>query len=286
MPEEQELTEEQIAEESQALRAEVAAETWEGVQPDLIPSELVQEEVPVEDPWAGVNPSLRQSIENLTSRIENLSVMENRLKQAEKRVGSIQNELFVARQASKQLANAPSAEQIAQSAETEKKWNELKEDFPEWATAIDAKLSAMGTEFAQKIPLEIEGVEEKIKAGINSLKNELSGTLERKVLTIKHPGWEQIKEDAAYKAWIAGQPEEVRVKTTSPYAEDAIFVLDKFVESQKPVKSATEIAAERKKRLQTSEVVTGQGRKAPKAEADMSPQELRQIEAKKIWANR
>jgi len=291
----EELTEEQQIEEAKTLRAEDAAAIWNEEslpeKDDEIPPEPETEHKEEPDAWAGVNPVLRESFDKLSSQLNSLTMFETRLKQAEKRVGSIQNELFAARQKIKKVAEAPSAEQIAEAAKTEEEWKGLKTDFPEWASAIESKLesklSETRAELSKKIP-NTELLEKKLNddmVEITTKLSEMSTAIEKNSVGSKYPEWESTVDSKPYQEWIASQPDNLKALTNSPLAKDAITVLDKFYESQKATKTLAEITAERQKRLKNSETVVGRERKIPKSELDMTDAELRKSEAKKIWAS-
>ena len=282
---------EQTQIEEKKIRDEVTAELWEGAEPVKTDAEVLgTNDVEItpepEDPWKDVNPVLKESFEKISSQLEGLSAMETRLKQAERRVGSVQNEVFAAKKAADdiavKIAEAPSKEQIDDAAKTEKEWDELKEDFPEWANAIEKKLSATRTEFEKHIPKKLE---EKITTEISALSTkleEMTVAMEKNVLGIKHPEWETIIDSKEYKVWLAGQDDATKTLTTSQYAKDAIKVLDKF-EEQKTKKSPAIIAAERKERLRKSETIQGQKAEITKSEIDMNDNDFRKSQAKKIW---
>ena len=286
----EELTQAQAEE----YRDGLISEMWDGAEPKVETTPAVEvlpgdeAEVVPEDPWKDVNPVLKESIDKISSQLENLSSFGERLKQAERRVGSIQNEVFAAKKTADDIAvkisETPSKSQIEDAAETEQEWKALKEDFPEWATAIEKKLSATRTEFEKHIP-DTGKLEEKITTEVSSLSTKLEDmriSMEKNVLGIKHPEWETIIESKEYKTWLAGQDDATKTLTTSQHAKDAIKVLNKF-EEQKPKKSPVVIAAERKDRLRKSETVQGTKAKVTKAETDMSDEDFRKSQTKKIW---
>ena len=260
----EELTQEQAEE----YRDGLISEMWDGAEPKVESKEEIGVEptaVP-EDPWKDVNPVLKESIDKISSQLENLTSFGERLKQAERRVGSIQNEFFAAKSAvNVAVDEAPTTKQIEDAAKTNQEWEELKTDFPEWANAIESKLSATRAEFEKHIP-DTGKLEEKIATEVSSLITKLEDmriSMEKNVLGIKHPEWETIIESKDYKAWLAGQDDATKTLTTSQYAKDAIKVLNKF-EEQKPKKSPVVIAAERKDRLRKSETVQGTKAKVTK----------------------
>ena len=57
----------EMSEEERTMRDEVFSEVFEGKEPEIIEEEVVEEKP--EDPWTGVNPALRQTLESLQSRM-------------------------------------------------------------------------------------------------------------------------------------------------------------------------------------------------------------------------
>lgn len=286
----------------QALRKELAGEIWgsegseettitEAAKADDVVIEkevttddgvVVVDEEPAQDEWEGVNPTLRKSFEKISSQLESLSAIESRLKQTERRIGSMQNEMSGAKKvAAEAKVESPTKEQMAEAAKTESEWDELKEDFPEWASAIEAKLAANSTEIVKGLP-NTEKINSDM-AGMTTKLSEMSTEIQKNKISFKHPGWKAIIDSKEYAAWIAGQPEDIRSKTKSLEAEDAIVVLDKF-EVDRPKKSPAAIAADRKKRLKESTVVAGQKTvNTSKSSEDMTDEEYRRKVSKEIW---
>ena len=98
------------------------------------------------------------------------------------------------------------------------------------------------------------------------------------------PNWKTTVASQEWKEWLAIQPQETAVLVTSDRAEDAIAIITAFEETTQTQKSATEIAAERKKRIKTAVLPTG-GKATPlKSEAEMTASELRANIGKEIYA--
>lgn len=267
--------------ETKAYREQVASEIWdeeETVEAKPEPKEKEPEtpkeprkeaepakkEDPPEDPWAGVSPALKDTLENISFRV----------KQTESRIGSIQNEMHAAKQVAEQTKEAPSEKQIKEAGESQEEWEGLKEEFPAWSKAIDNRLAANSAEIAGKLP-DIQG-----------LKESFSQELEKRTVSFYHKDWKATVGGKEYQDWLALQIDEIKAKTNSPHAVDAIYVLDKFTESKNSKKSPGEIAADRKKRLEKSQSLeTSHKEKVPKSESDMPEAELRSKIAKEVWAD-
>ena len=240
----------------------------------------------VVDPWEGVNPALKQVFDNMSSRVSTLQATENRLKQAESRIGAITNELSAAKRAAETAKVAPTPEQMAMAAESDEKWESLKKDFPEWADAFDSRFDKKLTVKLDELKTEIGGG--KTTEDIEKLKTTLTeGTateIQKGILTFFKPKWKATVASKEWQEWLAIQPIETSALVQSEQAVDAVSILDAFEEATQKTKTATEIAAERKQRIKTAILPVG-GKAIPvKSEADMSASELRANIGKEVYA--
>lgn len=260
-------------EEAAKMRAEVVKEMEAEESGEALPvvdavEEVEQKPGTQEDPWAGVDPALKKAFEEMSQEVTTLKAAETRLKQAELRIGAITQELHVAKQA------IPSAEQMAEAIESDEKWDDLKKDFPEWAEAFDSR-------FDRKLNTALST----LKTKIDALKGQGATTeeIEKRLLSFAKPKWKETIASTEWKEWLAAQPSEVTALTESDAAADAVQVLNAFEEATKQ-KTATEIAAERKKRIKTAILPEG-GKAIPlKSEADMNGAELRATIGKEVYA--
>jgi hypothetical protein len=291
--EEGEATQEEI----ETMRKKIAAEEFEEETP--APVEEIEETGKTEakseeetkpdepeDPWAGINPALRETFDKMSARVTNMDTMAARLKQAESRIGAMQNKLFAAEKAAQEKTSAPTKEEIEKAAAEKESWEELKEEHPEWAEAVDVRFAKTRTEFEERQrALEQSHLlaTEQFEAKITSMKDEVGEAVEKTMLTFKHPDWETTIESSEYQEWIKAQPEKMQQKTFSNFAKDAIIVLDEFSKT-KTNKTPVEIAAERKKRLEESVSVKGKKAMPVKSEADMDETELRKKIAASVWS--
>ncbi len=283
-------------EEELKLRQEIAAEQWGEDVPDFdagappsIEDDVEAEEVAPEietseaepevvDPWSGLPDVVKQEIEGLRSKVSVLDQIEYRLKQAESRVGGLTNELHAAKEASKQVSEAPTAKQIAESSGTQEAWDALKDDFPEWAEATNFRLAAQRAEIVELIP-DVEKLLEQAgqvsDKAIVDLKEELNETL----VEIRHPDWLETINTEAFNKWWSGQG-----KKDAYNARGTIKILDEYVEYRASLPSAKDTLKERKQRLGNAELNHNKTRVAPaKSEDDMTTEELRASIAAKYW---
>lgn len=263
------------AEELERIRSEAEAEVFgsedvEGAEPSEQAPEPKQPEPKVEpkaaDPWKGVSPAIKEQFEGMSKRLETLDQLTNRMKTAEGRVSALQSEL--AKQATqdvKKSSAAPSAKQV-DAAQTDAEWEELKEDFPEWANALEKRIAA---------------TKEDVKSLISREQTRMTEEVERRIVAIKHPDYQKTIQDPEFRTWFQAQPAELQKLANSMRAEDAIRVLDGYAKAKGNPGSKLQ---ERKRRLQAAATVPrGSIQKPIKSEADMSEEELRQKIASEIW---
>lgn len=268
------------------LRAAVAAEVYEGTP---VPEELdvaegaekaeVGTEVVEEDPWAGVSPALRSQFDEMSQKLSGIEELGNRLKTTEGRVGALQSEL--AKKAAREVKgdDAPSSDQIDDAASgTDAEWEQLKEDYPEWATALDRKISATRADLRKSIP-DLEELRAELSQGMGAAMRQVDETL----VAMRHPDFEEVTKKKEFWDWVGTQPDNIKELADSARPLDAIKILDAYKEAMKD--KAAALAASRKKRLSLSAEVPRTPRQPLKSEADMDEKEIRAQVASEIWEN-
>jgi hypothetical protein len=280
-------------EEAKIVRDEINAELWEGKEPVKEPVEPETKVIVKEDPWAGVNPTLKKEFEDLRTKASGVDAMAERLKQAESRIGSITNQLHNEKKAadSVNLQNqtpAPTKEQIAAAAKSDEEWDALKEEFPTWGSAVEKKFASERASTLNEIKalkaeigtLKSGTPSEEIGQKIENIKIDLA----KQMVSLSHPDWEQTVKTPEFGAWLNAQPAETRQKCESWNAADATFVLNSFKDNKKS-KTAAEIAADRKERLNKSQnPSSGRVRQSDKLDDDMTDDEYRKKVARELWA--
>jgi len=272
-------TEEEIAEQNEQDRLSIELEVFEGTPPVIAeePEETIE---PEEDPLAGLDPAMQSFMQGVNEKLEKLGMLdgiETRLKQNEKRVGAITNKeaerIKAAQDAEK---NKPTEEEVKAALETDQEWEQFEKEFPDMAKAIDLKLASKtkGAVSIEEMRKEISGIKQ--EAPVNP------ADLEVRLVGIKHPTWEKTIRTPEYKGWLSTQPKETQQKAAyGKSAEEAIDVLDQFKDR---VKATPSITDQRKKRLAMSvDPSNKHQKKKPKAPGDMSIEEIRAEEEKRIF---
>ena len=96
--------------EEQEYREQLAAELWEDGERVEFPEgqQAEPEAAPEADPWEGVPAALKQTLEALQSKVSAIDTIGNEVKQWSGRVGAIQRELQLQRNAAELAAKAVS----------------------------------------------------------------------------------------------------------------------------------------------------------------------------------
>ena len=282
-----EMTAEQEAEFRHKVFAGEAGESETAIADVEEPAEVQEKgsEVPVEvkddppveeeaDPWAGVPPAVKAMYDK----------MEGRVKQAERRIGSFEPDIVDVRNAKKEAAEkaaAPSEEEIAEAAKSKEDLAKLIEDYPEWGNVINDQFNAIRKELDPKaLKAEIAALKETVEKSGGS-----AGDFQVALVDFFQPGWpEKVYSDAERKtftpefgAWFKDQPDEMKAKLGSDFANDALDVLDAFDSSETgtPQKTPTEIAEARRKKVKAAVLPDKERSDAPKPEEHLSEQEFR-----------
>jgi hypothetical protein len=267
-------------EESPAVEAEAAAPEVAPQDPEPDPVET-QPEQP-EDPLAGLPEVVRAKLAQIDQLAQANAQLLHQVKSAEGRMAAIQREYQQARMAQQTVApnQAPSQGQIATAAKAPEKWEQLKQDFPEWADAMEEYVAAkLGGVQPQSPSIDPQAVAQFVQEQVAQTKAEMSRLVEETRIEGKYEDWRDTVNSTEFAQWFTVQPPEVRALADSTAARDAIRMLDMF--QQAKTKSATEIKQERGARLAAAATTRPGQTPPPKTMDDMSPAELWNYEARK-----
>lgn len=230
------------------------------VKPEVKP--VVVEEVPKEapvtevvaDPWDGVPVVVRQALETLPTRLRNI----------EGHIGGLTSSMKAAKEAAaaatKAGAEAPTQAQVQAATTSGEKWKQIKEDFPEWADAMEERLAAQA---ATSRPAPVVDVDALKREWSESTKAQVAGAVdqaeERAFVRLKHPGWKATVNTESFRSWMTAQPPELRALANSDLADDAIKMLDAYATVQKAAAKKAADDAEKKKRLEGAVTPKGTG---------------------------
>ena len=275
-----------------AIRKEIAAQVWDEYQDDEPQPgpkiEEREEQQPELDEWAGVSPALRKTIEGINGKLSTLDTIDQRLRSAEGRIGSVQQAVFeqrkAAEEAAKRVKDAPTKEQMAQAAKSDKAWEDLKEEFPGWGEALHDELASV-RQAAEALKQDIETLRTMQNSGSQHDVEKLQREIDVKLVSVKHPGWQQTVKSDEFGQWL--QAQDQAVQQTFLYATDpveCIAVLDAFAGSNTEG-GAQGITASRQRRLEAATTVSKGRSTQTKNPANMTEAEYRAHVAKEMWSN-
>ena len=232
-----------------------------------------------DDPLAGLPEPVRQALARITELESANTQLLHHVKTAEGRVAAMQREFQQARQAQQTVApdDAPSRGQMSAAAKNPEKWEQLKQDFPEWASAMEeyvgSKLSGVqgGVQALQ--------VADYVQEQLATAKADMQIAIEEARIEGKYDDWRTTVATPEFSQWFALQPAEVKALADSTAGKDAIKMLDLF--STARAKPASEVRQERGARLAAAATTRPGQTPPPKTLDDLSPEELWNYEAKK-----
>lgn len=237
---------------------------------------------PPADPFEGVPQIVRDKLAEIETLKQANAQLLHHVKTTEGRVAAMQREAEQARRAQQSVASgdAPSQTQMAAAANNPEKWEQLKQDFPEWAGAMEeyvaAKLAGLTPSQAQGLsPEQVAGY---VQQQVAQTRAEMGRLMEEARIEGKYENWRDEVNTPEFAAWFSVQSPEVRALADSPKAKDAIRMLDLFSEAKK--RPAAEIRQERGARLAAAATVRPGATPPPKSMDDLSPEELWNYEAK------
>ncbi len=257
--------------------AEQAAPRDDLIAPESEPQ--AQPQAPV-DPLAGLPEEVKAALAKIPQLEQANAQLLHHVKTAEGRVAAMQREFQTARQAATQVApqDAPSQGQVTAAAKNPEKWEQLKEDFPEWASAMEEFVAAKLESATQSAPgLDPQAVAAFVQQQVAQTKAEMARSLEEARIEGKYENWRDVVNTTDFVQWFSVQAPEVRALAGSSAARDAIRMLDLFHETKK--RSASDIRQERGARLAAAATTRPGQTPPPKTIGDMSPEELWNFEA-------
>lgn len=277
-----ELTQEQLDERAALLSEGFEGEGKETTVEDEHTDELEPEKVNVladaedktEDTQKpeGTSQDLLDTLKALQAKVDGMASLEDRLRKSESRVGNLYQKL---EKANAEKIAAPSPEEIKAAAEDEEANANLKEEWPEWAEALERTERKLAGSAAT--PGDIQKMREEMQQTFDTGINSVGIQVEKRLISMKHRDWEKVVTSDGFVKWGDSQDAKVKALIDSNHAEDVIEVVSLFKDSQKgPGKTAEEIDAKRKERLTRSAKPTTTGKSAKnKTLDDMTPEEQR-----------
>jgi hypothetical protein len=183
-----------------------------------------------EDPLAGLSPAVRAKLAQIDDLAQANAQLLHHVKTTEGRVAAMQREAQQARQAAMQ--EAPTQTAIASAAKNPEKWEQLKQDFPEWAGAMEEYVASKLGVSSQQQSLSPEAVAQFVQQEVANTKAEMGRLMEEARIEGKYENWRDTINTTEFAQWFTVQTPETRALADSPAAKDAIRMLDLFSTAQ------------------------------------------------------
>lgn len=191
---------------------------------DNTPTETPAKVEPVAKQEAAPAPEPVDPLKELAARFEKLEQGHNKLAGhiggIQRSQQEIQAALATAQAAAKTTSDAPTQAQVKEAAADPQEWANLKEQYPEWATATEKLLeSRMPANFdAQAFEAAVDKKLEGKTAAMQQIIIDSS-------LSALFPGWKKEIQTDEFKSWMGAQADDVKALSQSSDVGDAAQML-------------------------------------------------------------
>lgn len=173
------------------------------------------EEPAEEEVFAGMTAS---QLKGLLARATKVDELEGQIRKAHGKIGELNSTL----QELSQRAPAPAAP----TADTGQSLEDLETDYPDIAKLADLRARKIVEEALKGRAPETANSTEQITAQVSQ---QIQREMEERFMAFQHPDWEQVIKSDDYQVWLAGQPEEQRLRaTTTPHATELSQVVGSY----------------------------------------------------------
>lgn len=265
----------------QALAPEDSLQDENQIDEQVASQEAAAEPTQEDDPLASLPEAVRAKLAQIDQLAEANAQLLHHVKTAEGRVAAMQREFQQARTAQQIVSpqDAPSQGQIVTAAKNPEKWEQLKQDFPEWAGAMEEYVASQLGSVQSRQGVDPNQIAAYVQQEVDRTKAEMSRAIEEARIDGKYENWKDTVNTLEFTQWFTVQSPETRALADSTAARDAIRMLDLFHETKK--RSASDIKQERGARLAAAATTRPGQTPPPKTLDDMSPEELWNYEAAK-----
>jgi chromosome segregation ATPase len=212
---------------------------------------------------------------DLAQRLAALEAENEKLKHSEAsqrgRLGAYQRQINQLQSQLQQTQNTPGNDsksdeqkrQEAADAAGVKDWEALKEDFPEVAKALDARLESEKRQIEQdrQRQAQLEQQIAELQSAVQPIQQQAQDQyLKTQVdaLSARHPDWREVVSAPAFAEWLNQQPESLRRLTESNDAAEAAALMDLY-KSQNGQAVESDSADKRQERLASAQSVPRRG---------------------------
>lgn len=180
------------------------------------------------DPYAGLPDPVKQELLGLKSITAQL---QTRLRNAEGHIGGLNSQLRQARAAG---VETPTDTQVKQAMASSAKLEKLREDFPEFAAAIEEAVQTR----AQPVE-DIAEIKRKLQ------EQEQAAIVKDRYMAVeqRHPGWQAEVAGPQFRGWLETAPPEYKILAASDDPALAIRLLDVYKSASQPAGNKQALAS-------------------------------------------
>lgn len=205
------------------LEEEVSEEEGKPDAEELPDKESKDEDIPKEESELSVEEQLAQITKERDEYRQKFNSNNGRISAYQRQINDLTQK--IQNPASSNAERKQAKEDLAQQ-NNNSNWNEFKEEFPEFAAALDERLS------------EIDVREKRFEERFGNLENQVQPLqeqayqsaikLEYSALAAEHPDYETVAVSPAFNEWLGLQPLPVQQLIDSNSAADAAYLLSSF----------------------------------------------------------
>lgn len=220
------------------------------------------------DPWEGVAPKIRETLEGLQTKLAGFEKLPARFSVVEGHIGNL-NLVTRSLKAAMEKANekstakgqeAPSNTEVQRAMKDPARWTQLEQDYPDWVAAVKPEFDDLRAAIAatKSEPFDPAPLEKKFDERITKTTADFESQFEARLpLYMKHGNWKATVRSEEFKAWRATQPQDVNALGASENPDDAVRMLDLYSADRK--KAAEKTAREESRKKQLERAVTPDG---------------------------
>lgn len=249
------------------------AEYANGETPEVKNDEAPTQEA--EAPGEELASEERQT-DNVSERLKVLEAENEKLKHSEAsqrgRLGAYQRQINQLQSQLQQVQNTPGtsekddqqARQDAADAAGVKDWEALKEDFPEVAKALDARLESEKFQIQEdrQKQAQLEQQLAELQSAVQPIQQQAQDQyLKSQVdaLEARHPDWRELVSAPAFAEWLDQQPPSLQKLKESNDAAEAAALVDLYKGQTGQVVAESNSADKRQERLASAQTVSRRG---------------------------
>lgn len=202
------------------------------------------------DPWASIPKEVREEFERVRATANQVGSAQRHIKELEDQLKELRAAGQAAR-AAQPASAAPTADQIQNAATSGAKWKQMKEDFPEWAEAMEEVLAAQAAASPGAAHVDVEKLQKEWQAATQELvSSAVAAAEENAYVRFKYPEWKKTVNTPEFQTWMQSvAAPDIKALADSDLADDAIRMLDSYAAYSRAAAAKAAAEAKNKQRL-------------------------------------